>query len=117
MSSCPILRVVVFRGLTTRSLDLAFGQRTNVVGEAVDQLLFGTSSCMSTRSFLIDVGETPTFLVKGRRRAPLRSLFGVARDLGMVTGIDRQQARLYKMASKSTWKSRMLQRYCITSLA
>ena len=44
MSSWPRLCHVIFRGLTTRSLDLAFGQRTNVVGEAADQLLFGTSS-------------------------------------------------------------------------
>ena len=43
MSSCPrsyIISLILARGLTTRSLDLSCGQRTNMVGEAIDQLLF-----------------------------------------------------------------------------
>ena len=40
---CCLFDTVRLRGLSMRSLDLLCGQRTNVVGEALDQLLLRAS--------------------------------------------------------------------------
>ena len=40
---CCLFDTVLLRGWSTRSLDLLCGQRTNVVGEALDQLLLRAS--------------------------------------------------------------------------